>query len=228
VCLDVPYPPDYGGVFDLFYKIKTLHKLGIKIHLHCFEYGRGQQDELKKYCENIFYYKRNTLMNGTLLKIPYIVSSRISSKLLKNLLKDEYPILLEGIHCTYYLYHGELNSRKVLVRLHNVEFEYYHQLAKSANHFFKKMYYVLESKLLKKYEKSIAQKARLVAVNQKDVRTYQRVFNATDVKFLPVFCPLMAWHHKPGKEIFVCIMEIYQSQKMGKQYCGFYKMCFLI
>jgi hypothetical protein len=202
VCLDVPYPPDYGGVFDLFYKIKTLHKLGIKIHLHCFEYGRGQQDELKKYCENIFYYKRNTLMNGTLLKIPYIVSSRISSKLLKNLLKDEYPILLEGIHCTYYLYHGELNSRKVLVRLHNVEFEYYRQLAKSANHFFKKMYYVLESKLLKKYEKSIAQKARLVAVNQKDVRTYQRVFNATDLKFLPVFLPFNAVASQTGKGDF--------------------------
>ena len=43
VCLDVPYPVDYGGVFDLFYKIKALSEAGVKIHLHCFEYGRGQQ-----------------------------------------------------------------------------------------------------------------------------------------------------------------------------------------
>lgn len=189
-------------MFDLFYKIKTLHKLGIKIHLHCFEYGRGEQDELKKYCEEIFYYKRNTFVNGTRWKIPYIVRSRINAVLLKNLLKDNYPILLEGIHCTYYLYHGELNGRKVLVRLHNVEFEYYHQLAKSENHFSKKIYYALESKLLKKYEKSIAQKARLLAVNQKDVQTYQRVFNATDVKFLPVFLPFNEVASQTGKGNF--------------------------
>ena len=49
ICLDVPYPVDYGGVFDLFYKIKTLHELGIKIHLHCFEYGRGQQPENQRH-----------------------------------------------------------------------------------------------------------------------------------------------------------------------------------
>ena len=200
--LDVPYPPDYGGVFDLFYKIKTLHKLGIKIHLHCFEYGRGEQNELKKYCEEIFYYKRNTVVNAIRWKIPYIVSSRINATLLKNLIKDNYPILLEGIHCTYYLYHGELNGRKVMVRLHNVEFEYYHQLAKSANHFFKKIYYGLESELLKKYEKSIAQKARLVTVNQKDVHTYQRVFNAADVKFLPVFLPFTEVASQTGKGNF--------------------------
>ena len=33
VTLDVPYPADYGGVVDLFYKLQSLHQLGIKIHL---------------------------------------------------------------------------------------------------------------------------------------------------------------------------------------------------
>lgn len=185
----MPYPPDYGGVFDLFYKIKALHELGIKIHLHCFEYGRGKQPELKKYCQEVHYYQREKLIGGIPLRLPYIVSSRINPLLIKNILKDHYPVLLEGIHCTYYLYHGELNSRKVLVRLHNVEFEYYHQLAKSTNNFYKKIYYTLESRLLKKYERIIARKAKLLAVNGKDKKTYQKIFAAEDVKFLPVFLP---------------------------------------
>lgn len=202
VCLDVPYPPDYGGVFDLFYKIKTLHELGIKIHLHCFEYGRGEQPELNKYCAEVHYYQREKLVQGIPLRLPYIVSSRINPALIKNLLKDNYPVLLEGIHCTYYLYHGDLNHRKALVRLHNVEYEYYSQLSKSTNNFYKKIYYTLESRLLKKYENSIARKGKFITVNEKDKLTYQKVFAAKDVDFLPVFLPFNQVKSKLGSGSF--------------------------
>lgn len=73
----MPYPVDYGGVFDLFYKIKELHSLGVKIHLHCFDYGRGEQPELNKYCEEVFYYSRNEGHKGFSFKLPYIVASGI-------------------------------------------------------------------------------------------------------------------------------------------------------
>lgn len=199
VCLDVPYPPDYGGVFDLFYKIKTLHQLGVKIHLHCFEYGRGEQPQLNKYCEEVHYYEREKLVHGIPLRLPYIVSSRINPALIKNLLKDNHPVLLEGIHCTYYLYHGELNQRKVLVRLHNVEYEYYKQLAKSSNNFYKKIYYNLESRLLKKYESSLAKKAKFLAVNEKDKETYQNNFSAKRIELLPVFLPFNKVESEIGK-----------------------------
>ena len=189
-------------MFDLFYKIKTLHELGVKIHLHCFEYGRGQQPELKKYCQEVYYYEREKLIGGIPLRLPYIVSSRINPALIKNILKDNYPVLLEGIHCTYYLYHGELNNRKVLVRLHNVEYEYYQQLSKSTDNFYKKIYYKLESRLLKKYESIIAKKGRLIAVNEKDELTYQKVFSAKDVKFLPVFLPFQKINSQTGKGNF--------------------------
>jgi hypothetical protein len=186
-------------VFDLFYKIKALYEQGIKIHLHCFEYGRGQQPELNKYCEEVFYYQREKLNLGIPLRLPYIVSSRMNPQLIKNLLKNNFPILLEGIHCTYYLYHGELNNRKVLVRLHNVEFEYYRQLAASENNFFKKLYYLMESRLLKKYEKLIAGKAKFLVVNEKDAETYRQVFGAKKINFLPVFLPFTKVISKKGK-----------------------------
>lgn len=189
-------------MFDLFYKIKTLYELGIKIHLHCFEYGRGKQPELNKYCEEVRYYQREKLIAGIPLRLPYIVTSRINPLLIQNLLRDNFPVLLEGIHCTYYLYHGELNRRKVLVRLHNVEYEYYQQLAKSTNNFYKKIYYTLESRLLKKYERIIARKAKLLAVNEKDQQTYEKIFHAKDVKFLPVFLPFNEVRSQTGKGTF--------------------------
>ncbi len=189
VCLDVPYPPDYGGVFDLFYKIRALHSLGIKIHLHCFEYGRGKQEELEKYCENIFYYKRKRFLKSLSFRLPYIVSSRANRLLLHELLKDDHPVLLEGIHCTYFLFTGELKNRKILVRLHNVEYEYYGELAKTTNNIFKKQYFRLESFLLKQYENKIAGKCMFVAVSEKDKETYQQKFAAKKIHYLPVFLP---------------------------------------
>ena len=202
VCLDVPYPPDYGGVFDLFYKIRALHSLGIKIHLHCFEYGRGEQEELKKYCESIFYYKRKHFLKSFSFRLPYIVSSRANRLLLNELLKDNHPVLLEGIHCTYFLFTGELKNRKILVRLHNVEYEYYQELAKTTNNIFKKQYLNLESFLLKKYENKIANKCMFIAVSEKDKTTYQQKFAAKNINYLPVFLPFSAITSETGSGTF--------------------------
>ena len=176
--------------------------MDVKIHLHCFTYGRGEQTELNQYCEEVSYYQRNKSLKGFFLRLPYIVSSRINPQLIKNILKDNYPVLLEGIHCTYYLFNGQLKNRKVLVRLHNVEFEYYHQLAKSTNNFFKKTWFGIESRLLKSYENKIAKKIKLIAVNEKDKQTYQNVFSANDVEFLPVFLPFSEVKSQQGKGTF--------------------------
>lgn len=35
ICFDVPFPADYGGAIEEFYKIKSLHAAGVKIYLHC-------------------------------------------------------------------------------------------------------------------------------------------------------------------------------------------------
>jgi len=139
---DVPWPADFGGVIDQFYKIKTLYQYGVKIHLHCFVNKRPPQDELKKYCETVYYYKRHTGIGHFSFSIPYIVSSRKNDELLKNLSKDNYPVLMEAIHCSYYLYAGELTNRIALLRLHNAEFEYYHHLAMHEKNVFKKHYFI--------------------------------------------------------------------------------------
>jgi len=85
VSFDVPYPPDYGGVIPIFALLRKLKEEGILIHLHCFEYGRGEQSELNKYCTEVRYYRRNIGLKGFSPLLPYIVSSRISEELKQSL-----------------------------------------------------------------------------------------------------------------------------------------------
>ena len=203
--------------------------------MHCFEYGRGEQPELNQYCEEVLYYRRKKFFRSIGLRLPYVVSSRINPILIKNLLKDNFPVLLEGIHCTYYLHNGALNGRKVLVRLHNVEFEYYDQLARSTENIYKKAYFKLESRLLKKYEKQIAEEAKLVAVNEKDKNTYERIFAAKEIQYLPVFLPFNEVKSKAGEGSF-CLyhgnLSVAENEKAAlwllKNVCSQSEMRFII
>lgn len=219
VCFDVPYPSDYGGVIDIFYRIKTLYEIGIKIHLHCFEYGRGKQSELNKYCTEINYYKRYRGWKGFSFRLPYIVYSRRNKNLLRNLVKDNHPVLLEGIHCTYFL--DQLKNRKVFIRLHNVEFEYYHQLAKYETSFFKKFYFSNESRLLKNYEKKIVGKGNFLAITKKDAGKYIDL-GASGVKYLPAFIPYNSVTAKEGNGSF-CLyhgnLSVAENEKAATWLC---------
>jgi glycosyltransferase involved in cell wall biosynthesis len=199
---DVPWPADFGGVMDLFYKIKTLHENGVKIHLHCFVNKRKPQPELDKYCETVYYYNRKKDLLHFSFSLPFIVSTRKSAALLHNLQNDNYPILIEGIHCSYFLHSGKLTGRKTIMRLHNAEFEYYRHLALNEKDPFRKFYFERESRLLKKYENQLAKKVGIAAVSNEDVQTYQKLFNATHIFHLPVFLPYVDAVGKEGNGCF--------------------------
>ena len=49
ISFTIPYPPNYGGAIDVFYKIKALHSAGVKVHLHCFSYDLNLKNTAMKY-----------------------------------------------------------------------------------------------------------------------------------------------------------------------------------
>lgn len=201
ICLNVPYPVNYGGVFDLFYKLPALQKQGVKIHLHCFKYGRQEQDILNKFCYTVHYYSRLKGLHGLSPTIPYIVKSRANKELLQVLLQDDHPILMEGIHCTYLLNDKRFNHRKCFVRLHNVEHIYYKHLYKFTRAIFKKLYFLGESILLKQYEKRIATKAIFWSVIEKDAEEYKKL-GAKEISYIPLFLPFNRVNTSAGKGAF--------------------------
>lgn len=187
---------DYGGVFDLFYKLPALQEQGIRIHLHCFDYGRGPQPALEQFCASVHYYpRRATSFSRTL---PHIVASRYNETLLNRLLQDDHPILMEGIHCSYLLTDPRFNNRKKFVRLHNVEWAYYRDLFLATTHPLKKIYFFRESNLLKKFEAMHSSDAVFLAVSHKDAVSYQQQFNCEAIRYLPLFLPPWEVASTPG------------------------------
>ena len=188
ISFDVPYPANYGGVIDVFYRVKALSEAGVKVHLHCFEYGRGEQDILKR-CHEVKYYKRDTSFAKQLSLTPFIVNSRSSEALAQELLKDDYPILCEGLHTTAVLMDKRLKDRKIYVRAHNVEHDYYNGLGDTERCGWKRLFYHVEAWKLRRYEPVLKKAAGIFAISQKDsdyfAQHYKNVvlvpgFSATD------------------------------------------------
>jgi hypothetical protein len=187
ITLNIPYPPDYGGIIDSFYRIRSLHKIGIKIHLHCFEYGRAHSDVLESFCNTINYYPRETSFIKNISFLPYTVISRRSDQLVKNLLKDDFPVLFDGLHTTYSLNHPGLSDRKKIVRVHNIEHNYYSTLAEYENNPVKKLYYSMESGKLKRYEKILDRTDYLLTVSETDQDYFESRYH--NAELVPSFHP---------------------------------------
>lgn len=179
VAFDVPYPANYGGVIDIYYRMLNLAKAGVRIHLHCFTYGRGEAPELKDICHSVFYYSRDTSLKNLFKKKPYIVCSRNSKALKDRLLEDDYPILLEGLHCTSVLEDPRFEGRNIIVRTHNIEHEYYEQLSQQEYGFLKRKYLKSESGKLKNYENILSKATSIAAINRNDADYFLKKYPQT-------------------------------------------------
>lgn len=187
VCLDVPYPVDYGGACEMFHKVVALSRAGISITLHCYDYGRGRQPELDRWCRQVFYYPRNVGHKGFSLKLPYIVASRASDALTERLLGDEDPVLFEGIHTTYPLHSGRLAGRRCFVRLHNLEHEYYAMLSRHVPFGIRRFLYRMESALLRPFERALSGKAVFLSLTEGEAERLRSLAPGVDVRHLPAF-----------------------------------------
>ncbi len=200
---DVPFPPDYGGMVDVYYKIKNLHEAGVKIYLHCFEYGRGEPSQMKDYCEEVFYYKRKTGVKGISLKLPYMMYSRRDDELLNNLIRIDAPILFEGVHTTYYLAHPALEGRFKMMRNQNLEQEYYTLLAKRESNPIKKTYYKTEARLLKIKESKLDAADVFFTVAEHDHDFFKAAYPNKKHEYIPSFQPYNNVKALPGKGSYV-------------------------
>lgn len=187
ISFDVPFPANYGGVIDVYYKIKALKGLGVKVHLHCFEYGREQSEELGELCEEVFYYHRKTTRSYLFRRKPFIAVTRTSEQLMKRLLKDKHPILFEGLHTCYHLSDERLVNRFKIVRTHNIEHEYYSNLAKVEKDFFKKYYFLNEVGKLQRFERTLCNAQMVAAISKPDTNYLSAHY--TNVQHISAFHP---------------------------------------
>lgn len=204
VSFDIPYPANYGGAIDVFHKIRCLHRQGIKVILHCFEYGdRKHSPELEKICEKVYYYKRDTSFINHLSFLPYNVKSRIHPDLKKNLLQDNYPILFEVLHTCYLLNDPDFKTRKKLFRHSNIEHDYFLELAKGEKSLLKKLYLKIEAFKLNRFEKQITYADVILSVSEADLTYFKKTYPNTSSIYLPSFHQFDEMHCKPGKGNYI-------------------------
>ncbi len=201
ISFDVPYPANYGGVIDVFYKAKALAEHGVKVHLHCFEYGRKKVPELEIFFHEVHYYKRDISKKHLFKSNPYIIETRISEHLISNLLKDDYPIIMEGLHTTGLLLEKRLKRRRLIVRTHNIEHEYYSNLSRAEVDLFKKYYFFNEAVKLKKYEKILTKADFILAISRTDYDYFSTRYRS--VVYVPAFHPYTAVRSITGQGKYV-------------------------
>lgn len=187
IAFNIPWPANYGGVIDVYYKMKALREQGVKIILHCFEYERPHAPELDSLCEKVYYYKRRTGWLANLTWLPYNVYSRKDSELLTNLLKNDYPILFDGLHCCYYLNDPRLNNRKKIYRAANIEHDYYRHLAKAETSLLKKCFFRVEAVRFAWYQPVLMHADLMITVSTTDRDYLRGVFPDKRVEYMPCY-----------------------------------------
>lgn len=186
ISFDNPFPANYGGVIDVFYKLKSLHDLGYAIHFHCFYDERNVvSDELKAITEKVYLYKKNRNPLFLFSNIPFGIISRFHKSLIHNIEAIDAPILFEGLQSTMVLHKAKLQGKKYL-RLHNLESKFYSGMFQSETQWIKKIMYYLEVRKYKEYEKQLHHFNHVftLSVHEKEVVkswsdsvTYVPVFN---------------------------------------------------
>lgn len=177
VAFDNPYPPDYGGAVDLFYKIRALAGAGIRIHLHYFEYGRRDPGPLADWCTSVSVYPRVRRLRDVFSGTPFIVRTRPCAKIAEAIRHNPGPVLLEGLHCTDLLSRLDTGyTFPVWVRLHNIEWQYYKSLSRREIAPIRKWFFRAESVKLRRWEAKLSGAAGIWAISDTDQNYYRDLF----------------------------------------------------
>ncbi|MFM9007906.1 MAG: hypothetical protein ACKORE_04915 [Bacteroidota bacterium] len=187
VSFDIPWPADYGGVIDVYNKLRHLRLQGWEISLHCFRRQRAESKKLEEVCREVFFYNRNTSLITQFRKTPFIAASRTSDLLVQRLLETDSPILLEGLHSCAPLKILTQSAKNVWVRTHNIEHDYYKGLARSTHNPITSVFFRSEAWKLKEYERVLAAAHGLACISPDDTDHFQTI--NTNSHFIGPFHP---------------------------------------
>lgn len=188
VSFDNPYPPVYGGVIDVFYKIKALSEQGFAIYLHCIvDSPQHAAPELTELVERVYFYRRSKIGSFWKLfsKIPFAALSRYKPEMVKNMQSVDAPILFEGLQTTHLLNKHTFINRKIVLRLHNLEANYFAGSAQSETNPIRKLLYASEARKYKSYQKIIKRFDSVLTLSVYETQYVQQHYHNAD--YVPVF-----------------------------------------
>lgn len=186
ISMDHPFPPDFGGIIDVYFKIKALHQIGYKIYLHTFtEKIPDSCPELEAITEKVFYYTFSSNPLLFFLAIPFSVISRNDKALLQNLNTVKAPILFESLKTTYLVKQQKLHGFTKILRFHNIEQDYFKGISNTEKSFFKKWAFYFEYRKYKAYEKIVSTFDKVLALSHFEEKYINEKYG--NAVYVPVF-----------------------------------------
>ena len=176
----------YGGVVDVYFKVAALHAIGCEIHLHCFVTDdRLPSPELKAVAKAVHFYRvsRNPFLAFS--RLPFSVASRNHPQLEKNIAAVDAPILFDGLKTAMLASRNRFSDRKRILRLHNIEQDYFAGVAQSETSFVKRLLFSLESWKYKRFEPVISRFDRVASLSKHEDAHVNAMFGNSE--YVPVF-----------------------------------------
>lgn len=152
-----PYPPSFGGVYDIYGRIKELYKLGYNIDLVYTDKEKPKPENIEFLQQfiNEFYFvsRQNRIFHLFSLK-PLQVLSRKGLRDIE--LNHNYDLLIvENDSASEIINNASLKTEKIALRVQNNESVYFNNLGRSISTPLKKAYYYSESVKFYKYSRRL-------------------------------------------------------------------------
>jgi len=193
---DIPFDKMYGGNIDISTRIQAVAEAGANVHLVCYNKGPisdNARDMLRKYCVSVNIIDRpKNIIYLLHPSRPYSALTR-RSKNLNDVITSIIRHSKIDIACLEQPQVGEAipfirdASIPIILRLHNIESLYFHELAKAYKNPISKIVYLLESYKLAKYEKYVYENCRgIFCVSQEEAKVLEQLYPKLHVTWLPV------------------------------------------
>lgn len=168
-----PYPAYFGGAHDVLERIKGLKLLGHDVDLVCTCKEKPDNKSvlfMKQFINELIICPRKNKSVYMFYFQPLQVVSRKSLKEVK--LENHYDYaILESESVGKILNNKSLKAKKIIVRVHNNESNYFNELSKSTKNLKNKTYYYLESLKFKSYSKNVfKQSDRLWFISNEEIK----------------------------------------------------------
>lgn len=168
-----PYPPKSGGMESIWTRIKVFSGLKMNIDLLSISNKDITDDKMEavlKYISSVSYKKRKS---GISLITKSVLSIIQKKSLFLSLISNEYKndvesslnsnfydaIICEHTYLAYwFMKEFPAYEKKIVVVVHNLEYEWYKYMFLNERNLLKKLYYYIEQRAFEKYEDAIFKK----------------------------------------------------------------------
>lgn len=165
ISFDIPFPDNYGGVKDVWQRILLLKASGHFVDLISFYKSRQRFKRFEESTERLIvdqhlaFKQKPIRLLGSKLPISVTLRTLNTSEILlcKELLKCNYDcIIVEGYKClsAFLAIQKNIAHKKSILRVHNIESNYFKNLAITTSNPIKKVFYSLESQRFNQIERS--------------------------------------------------------------------------